>query len=178
MFIGKKGALELSMTTIIVIVIGVVLLSLALFFVRNLFGQVNDLREVVFREADIALRDIQNTGKFSVPDIVRVKQGGRTTFQISVANDGSLGPGRKEFTVQLTPKGEFSQHVKAAVLPNKIGLQEGEAADFTAQVAAVANAPLSLDAGYEVTVTCSGCSDVYASGGVFIEVQERRGLFG
>ncbi len=175
---GKKGALELSMTTIIVIVIGVVLLSLALFFVRNLFGQVNDLREVIFREADVAIREIGNTGKFSVTDIARVKQGSKSTFPISIANDGSAGPGRKEFTVQLTPNGEFSNYVKVAVLPNKVALNEGEAADFTTQVAVTSNAPLSLDAGYQVTVTCSGCQDVYATGGFFIEITERRGLFG
>ena len=48
---NKKGALELSMNTIIIIVIGVVLLSLGLIFVRGLFGQVESLSKSAFETA-------------------------------------------------------------------------------------------------------------------------------
>ncbi len=45
---NKKGAIEISMTTIIVVVIGITLLSLGLMWVRNTLGSVNDLSEDAF----------------------------------------------------------------------------------------------------------------------------------
>lgn len=52
---SKKGAVELSMTTVIVIILGVVLLTLGLAFVRNIFGKVGGLTEGAFDEAQAAI---------------------------------------------------------------------------------------------------------------------------
>ena len=49
---GKKGALELSVNTIIIIVIGVTLLTLGLLFVRNIFTQTTDLSQTAFENAN------------------------------------------------------------------------------------------------------------------------------
>ncbi len=48
----KKGAIELSMTTIIVIVLGVTLLILGLAFVRGIFSKVSGLTEEAFSSAE------------------------------------------------------------------------------------------------------------------------------
>ena len=176
---GKKGAIEMSMTTIIVIIVGVVLLSLALFFVRSLFSQINEIKDDVFTRAQVDIENIGRSGKFSVSDIVRVKQGGKSTFPVYVVHDGSAGAGSKQFTISLTPNGNFEEQVKAKIVsPMTVTLQEGQEAKFLGQVVAVGNAPLSLDASYQIRVTCQGCQDDYASGGIVIEIQERSGLFG
>ncbi len=176
---GKKGALELSMSTIIIIVIGVVLLSLALFFVRSLFSQITEIKDDVFTRAKVDIENIGRSGKFSVSDIVRVGQGSTTTFPIYVEHDGSAGAGSRQFTIQLTPNGDFERVVKAKIVsPTTVTLQEGQEAKFLAQVVAVGNAPITTEASYQIMVTCDGCQDSYASGGVVIEVTERRGLFG
>ena len=124
---GKKGALELSMSTIIIIVIGVVLLSLALFFVRSLFSQITEIKDDVFTRAKVDIENIGRSGKFSVSDIVRVGQGSTTTFPIYVEHDGSAGSGSKQFTIQLTPNGDFERVVKAKIVsPTTVTLQEGQ----------------------------------------------------
>lgn len=48
---SKKGAIELSMTTIIVIVLGVTLLILGLVFVRDIFGKTTQLGTQAFDQA-------------------------------------------------------------------------------------------------------------------------------
>ncbi len=55
---GKKGSIELSMTTIIVIIIGITLLSLGLIWVRGTFSKVTDLSEGAFEKAEGAISDI------------------------------------------------------------------------------------------------------------------------
>lgn len=49
---SKKGAIELSMTTIIVIVMGVTLLILGLVFIRGIFTKISGLTEGAFSEAE------------------------------------------------------------------------------------------------------------------------------
>lgn len=49
---NKKGALELSMNTIIIIVIGVTLLILGLTFVKGIFGKTTKLADGAFEKAE------------------------------------------------------------------------------------------------------------------------------
>jgi len=53
--LNRKAAIEMSMNTIIVIVIGVVLLSLGLVFVRSIFSGVSEISQGAFEEAQSAL---------------------------------------------------------------------------------------------------------------------------
>jgi hypothetical protein len=53
----KKGAIELSMTTIIVVVIGVILLGLAIGWITKLFGQIEGLTDESFAAAQKALHE-------------------------------------------------------------------------------------------------------------------------
>lgn len=51
----KEGAIELSMTTVIVIILGVILLTLGLAFVRGVFTKVSDLTDTSFSQAEAAI---------------------------------------------------------------------------------------------------------------------------
>lgn len=55
---NKKAAIELSMTTIIVIIIGITLLSLGLIWVRGTFKNINRLSDDAFKQADGSISDI------------------------------------------------------------------------------------------------------------------------
>ena len=55
---SKKGAVELSMTTIIVIVIGITLLTLGLTWVRSSLGNVMDLTDQAFDLSDQEIEDM------------------------------------------------------------------------------------------------------------------------
>ena len=86
---NKKGALELSMNTIIIIVIGVVLLSLGLMFVRGIFTQTTDLSEKVFANANKeldALGGSVNSAIVASPMTVRMKAGETSGFVVQVTN--------------------------------------------------------------------------------------------
>src|SRR3989338_9033469 len=85
---NKSGALELSVSTIIVIVIGVTLLVLGLVFVQGIFRKVTELSEGAFRAAD---EQIQNnmgaTDKIYIPgQTFEVNSGDSTTINIGVQN--------------------------------------------------------------------------------------------
>lgn len=55
---NKKGALELSMSTVVIVIIAVVLLSLGIVFVRNMMGKISGLSETSFIEADEAIQGL------------------------------------------------------------------------------------------------------------------------
>ena len=55
--VSKRGAIELSMTTIIVIIVGVVLLSLGLMWVKSIFGSVQDLTDQSLLTADSVIQN-------------------------------------------------------------------------------------------------------------------------
>jgi len=174
---SKKGALELSVNTIVIIVIGVTLLTLGLLFVRGVFNKINILSDNVFDNAQSSINEISHTGKFNAPTSIGVQQGAKKTFNVYVANDGSAGTGQRLFTLTLIPNGNFEESVKSKVIsPVTVTLDEGKEATYTIQVVAVSNAPLSLDASYQVKVTV-GSTD-YASSGFSIQVTKSTGLFG
>src|SRR3989344_4598817 len=84
---SKRGALELSMTTIIIIVVGVVILSLGLMFVRGIFSKVETLSGGAFEEAENVLNEIAtHDQEVTVHSSVIVKQGEQKTFRIWVVN--------------------------------------------------------------------------------------------
>jgi len=62
--LNKKGAIELSMSTIIIIVIGVTLLILGLAFVRGIFERVNVLGQKAFDDAEAMLSQVEVTDEF------------------------------------------------------------------------------------------------------------------
>ena len=49
---NKKGALELSINTIVIVVIGITILSLGLIFVKNMFGSLEKTQKGVFEGAE------------------------------------------------------------------------------------------------------------------------------
>lgn len=86
----KKGALELSVNTIIIIVIGVTLLSLGLVFVRGIFQKVEGLSKEAFERAEAQLGEISDVSKelSIIPENIDVEQGGAETTKVILANFG------------------------------------------------------------------------------------------
>lgn len=86
----KKGAIELSMTTIIVIVIGVALLSLGLMWVRGMFSRVEDLTTKSFEDAERILSgDEDFSGKISSSQSLTLKKGEKKVLVVRVRNINS-----------------------------------------------------------------------------------------
>ncbi|MEM4245338.1 MAG: hypothetical protein QW404_03635 [Candidatus Nanoarchaeia archaeon] len=187
----KRGALELSVNTIVIIVIGVALLSLGLIFVKNLFGGIGEISTDIFGKADTEIGKLGTEDKFTVPTTINVKQGSRTTDYIFVGNDGRDPNQCKSFYVDLvksTTSTVPETQVKAVIISqNPVTVEPGKVAKFVVQVAAVNNAPLARgdpsDPAYSVTARCAASnagpsSTVYETSAFVINVQKGGGIFG
>ena len=86
---SKKGALELSVNTIVVIVIGVTILTLGLVFVRGILTKTTDLSDKAFEDANRQLDSLGGTVTEFVtvaPETVRVKAGDTTGLSVLIKN--------------------------------------------------------------------------------------------
>lgn len=95
--VSRKGAMELSMNTIVVVVIGITLLVLGLVFVRGIFTRLGGLGGSAFQKAETELQQIQSgETKINFPQNVEVKKGKSSVETIRVCNtDGTLDPASK-----------------------------------------------------------------------------------
>jgi len=84
----KKGAMELSMTTIIIIVIGVTLLSLGIIWVKNTMDRVTGLSEGAFENAERELGSGDFEGTINAPRRISLKSGEKKIIIVQVKNMG------------------------------------------------------------------------------------------
>jgi len=84
----KRGALELSITTIIVIVIGITLLSLGLIFVRSIFSNIRGLSKGAFEKANAEIGKLSEADSFLTisPPKIEVEQNGARDVKVVIAN--------------------------------------------------------------------------------------------
>jgi len=177
----KKGALELSVNTIVVIVIGVALLSLGLIFVKNLFGGIGKISDDIFGTANTEIGKLHTGARLTVTTKVDVKQGTVVNVNAFVGNDGSRCPGSSPtFTLTPTLSGGGSEIGVKVISQPSIAIKPGEEATFVIGVAATKNAPLATgsinDPTVSVTVSCG--STTYDTSAFIINVQKGGGLFG
>ncbi len=87
---NKKGAIEMSMTTIIVIVLGVTLLILGLAFVRNIFTKIGGISDETFNAAQEQLGGLERVDRLLTinPSRFELKQGKHMVVKVIVANMG------------------------------------------------------------------------------------------
>lgn len=139
--LNKKGAIEMSMSTIIVIVIGVTLLILGLAFVRGIFDRVGGLQQKAFDDAEAMLGQVEVTDEFlavtptmtsidkgkSISGAVVIHNMEETPIQIKVSVESLKGKLECKFSetqdVQTDP---FSlaagDHVKYAMAINALNV--------------------------------------------------------
>jgi hypothetical protein len=187
----KRGALELSVNTIVIVVIGVALLSLGLIFVRQTFGGLTDMSKAIFGTADIEITKLQSGSKFTVPTTVNVKQGQVVRQAIHVGHTGDPDcPSGSAFSLKLggsptsvcNTAGVPANTICAKIISsNSVTLKAGEEGTFVIAVAATKNAPLStgtLDtADFTVPVDVYCGSGEYDHSAFTINVMKGGGLF-
>ena len=92
MEIRKRGAIELSMSTIIVIIIGITLLSLGLIWVRETFSKITKTSESAFEQTDAVIEElyIDVDKLLNVrPGSIDIKQNGDGNVNVIIANLGN-----------------------------------------------------------------------------------------
>lgn len=88
----KKGAVELSMTTIIIIVIGITILSLGLVWIRSVFSDVGELTSGAFEQGETQIAEIFGGSNQPValsPAETTLAQGDTATASLAINNLGS-----------------------------------------------------------------------------------------
>jgi len=88
----KKGAVELAMTTIIIIVIGITILSLGLVWIRSVFVDVDELTSGAFDKGQTQINEIFGNSKEAValsPAEFSLDQGGTKTVTLAIRNQGT-----------------------------------------------------------------------------------------
>ena len=85
---NKRGAIELSMTTIIVIVIGVILLTLGLVWVRGVFKDVTDISDEAFTHARDIISGIEDVDSLLtlIPEEIDLVQAKDEVVKVVIAN--------------------------------------------------------------------------------------------
>jgi hypothetical protein len=163
---NKRAALELSMNTIIIIVIGVVLLSLGLMFVRGIFGNVNDLSRNAFEDADNALNQIAtHDQKLTIPSQIIVKQGDSATSNAWVVNEEAS---QQSFTLAVTAGSGNDQGSKIRIIvpQSTATIDTGGEVGFALGIEVSKNVPKGL---YAYNVNVNGGQ--YATGSFFVKVE-------
>ncbi len=159
---NKKGALELSMSTIIVIVLGVTLLILGLAFVRTLFGKVTTLSQGAF---DIAEQEIQGkmgpADKIYVSSLrVEVDPGKPSVINIGIQNIGT-DAGAGTFVIKAVPGAQGGQPDWFTIPVKDLTIAHGEKQAFPIEVTLPAGTPGGKSYGFTLDVTKNGAA--YAS---------------
>ena len=152
----KKGAIELSITTIIVIVLGITLLSLGLVFIRGIFGKISGLTEQAFGAAQSEIeREMAPDQRFYIGGItIDVKSGKSTTVPAGVQNFGDIGEQTNQFLLEVNP-GPQGGSASWFILPGEIEVPVGDkgALPFEVQL------PKGIEPGKPYTFTVPALKD-------------------
>ena len=102
--LNKKAAIEMSISTIIVIVIGVTLLILGLVFVQNVYKRTTQLAEGAFERAEGKIGDFAEISKplMISPERIELSKGNSKTISVTMANFDE-----KDASVKLTVSSTF-----------------------------------------------------------------------
>lgn len=164
MQISKRGAIELSISTIVVIVLGVTLLSLGLVFIRNLVSNVTTLSEESFRIAEKLIQEQMSPNeKFFVSGLAfEIERGKSTLIFVGINN---IGQTASDFSVEVTPS---SQDIIFTVPPvGTIG--GGERKGVPVQLSAKRTAPAGSAHTFTVRALRGGV--LYDSQGFIVNIK-------
>src|SRR3989338_5422064 len=167
---SKKGAIELSMTTIIVIVLGVTLLILGLVFVRGIFDKLGGLTEKSFLIADKELQDrIGASDRIYVPGVdFELEPGASTTITIGIQNLATNDEATPStFKLEVKPGDEASKRLKVT-LPPEQSLRIGQSKGLPLKV----QLPEGSNPGtsYSLTIRVLKNKELYDEQSIFISV--------
>jgi hypothetical protein len=177
---SKKGAIELSMTTIIVIVIGVTLLSLGLFWIRGIFRDIDSLTSGAFDTAEgqigALFQDIDSYLTIS-PDNIDVEQGKFKDVTVIIANLGMDDLSvRAEIKTNTDPRGidcGFDDTLKDE--SNLYNLASGEQVDLGLIVLAKPGVTLGIKS---CLVEVPNIPSGDRTDAVIVNVVKKKGIFG
>jgi hypothetical protein len=144
---SKRGAIELSMTTIIVIVLGVMLLGLGIGWITGLFSQIEDLTQQSFAKAQQTIQEDMPSGDtFYIAGFsFEARAGKYSEIYTGIQFFGEEGE-TKEFSIEVGDP----QYQTWFVLPTAVTIVAGEKKGIPIGVRVPAGTAPNL---YSITLT-------------------------
>ena len=166
----KKGAIEFSMTTIMVIIIGVAVLALGLTWIRGTFSSVNILTEEALAGAETIVSELGATGKIGVPASLILEPGQVKKFQVIVRNDLGFDTNFKLGNPTFIGSSQFCLNVQP-VSTSALTIPSGESEKFIIAVDAIGGGCTDgLSRVIKVPVVHSTSNDLYGEEAVTITI--------
>jgi len=158
----KKGAIELGMNTIIIVVIGITLLSLALVWIRGMMGEegIGGLTEGAFGQAQSAIGDIyEGTSEelSIVPETLSISPGESNEAKVVFSNLEDSDYDGVTFQIDTVTEGDqkvscvFANTLKATAGPYDV--PSGKSRELQVLIKAASTSPLGTAV---CTVTAEG----------------------
>ena len=168
---SKKGAIELSMTTVIVIIIGVTLLTLGIVFVRNVFDKSIEIADNAFIIADKELQNrIGSTDKIYVPGVsFEIESGKATTITVGVQNFKTTDKESSKFKLQVQPGDTESAALKIVAAPEQL-INVGDIKGMPVEVGIPKGAPPGKT--YSLVINVLKDGQPYDSQSILVKVKE------
>jgi len=150
---SKRGAIQLSMSTIIVVILGVVLLVLGLTFVSGIFEKIGGLTDEAFSNA---AKELANIGKetnqeyTSTPQNLKITQGEGGFAGAIVKNTNSDGDHTYKVKVGIPPKSAKKSNLECYLTTTEeqesetFTLKSGEFRDFQLTIVDGGDSPLGM----------------------------------
>ena len=165
----KRGALELSVSTIVVVVIGVALLSFGLIFVTDLGEGIREMMKDVFTGAKTKLGEVdrQYDERLTItPTDIKVERGKSDTFKVYIGNDLDT---TQTFTINVIPdEGNPLDEEELRLQYAKTATINSDK-QYNTEIKAIAHRESRLDSNlYKMQVTTDG--EVYEEKTFFVEV--------
>ncbi|MBI2105714.1 hypothetical protein HYT56_02645 [Candidatus Woesearchaeota archaeon] len=163
----KKGAIEFSMTTIMVIIIGVAVLALGLAWVRGTFKSVSTLTESSLDNAETILGEVGFTGKIGAPATIIMEKSDAKKYRVYLRNTDTAIPK----VLEVTPNFKSSSGITCFTLfdtPQTLTIVPGDTTEFGGGI--VSNNCNSGDSGV-ITITANEGANTYASEAIAVRVE-------
>jgi hypothetical protein len=131
----KKGAVELSISTIVVVIIGVTLLVLGLTFVRGIFKKVGSLSDQSFQVGEKMIQDqMSSDQKFWISGVTfEIESGESITVHTGIQNFGDPGVSNT-FELKVEPGQTAGKDWFTLPLSMKVNVGEKKAFPFVINI--------------------------------------------
>lgn len=167
----KRGAIELSMTTIIVIVIGVTLLILGLAWVRGLFEKTEGLTDQAFTTAEKMIQEnMGSSDKFYVSGLqFDIDSGKSRVISVGIQNFGKKDEINK-FSLTVSSEKELCKPEEWFTLPGSFELLAGDKVGVPVEI----KAPKGVEPGTTCPFTVKALEEgqLYGSQPIIVKVKE------
>ena len=164
----KKGAIEFSMTTIMVIIIGVAVLSLGIAWVRGAFTQVGEITESALDTAETIFGEVGFTGRIGAPATIIMKSSDAKKYRVYVRNTKDSDAVLSMAVTLTQPSGGQTCLTDAAATTGSVTLEPGEQTEFGGGI--IANGCPSGSSGI-ISIAVNDNQQGYATEAIAVNIQ-------